>query len=270
MPETIVQTTPDPAIWGRFARAPVLAFLLPLAAYMLLAEFEPKPPDPATGAEQDNWFGLTYSQYPLAYAVRLGLSFVVLGFCWRPIIHQFPLRVSWLSIVVGIVGVVLWIGICALQPEKPLVELLGPENPLVLLLGLGPRTAYNPVEQLANQPAYVYWAFLTVRFIGLAVLVPITEELMLRGWLMRHLETDGYHPEFWQVAFGKASAMTIVIGTAFPMLYHPEKMASLVWFTMVTWLMIRTKNFWDCVTAHAVTNFLLGVWVVMMNDWKLW
>lgn len=255
---------------------PVLPFLLPLAAYMLLATFEPSHPDPdilpgeEAAAELDNWFGLTFAQYPIAYTVRLALSAVVLAFCWRPIIHQFPLRVSWLGVVVGVVGVVLWVGICSLEPEKPLVDWLGEESAVVGLLGLGPRPAYNPFEQLADQPQYLIWAFLLVRFAGLAILVPITEELMLRGWLMRHLETDGYHPEFWQVAFGKVSVATIVIGTAFPMLYHPEKIASLVWFTLVTWLMVRTKNFWDCVVAHAVTNFLLGVWVVTMGDWRLW
>jgi membrane protease YdiL (CAAX protease family) len=54
------------------------------------------------------------------------------------------------------------------------------------------------------------------------------------------------------------------------MLYHPEKLASLAWFSLVSWLMVRTKNFWDCVAAHAVTNFLLGVWVVTTGDWRLW
>lgn len=276
MPESDNQPRPDASSWGWFSRYPVLPFVLPLAVFMLLATFEPSAPDPEAGpeaqaaAEADNWFGLTFAQYPIAYTVRLVLGFATLALCWRPIISQFPLRVSPLSVVVGVVGVVLWVAICWVDLEGHLVQLLGEKNPLIMLLGLGPRPAFNPFEELAGRsPAYI-WGFLVIRFIGLAVLVPIIEELMLRGWLMRHLETDGYHPEFWQVAFGKASAMTIVIGTAFPMLYHPEKLASLVWFSLVTWLMIRTKNFWDCVVAHAVTNFLLGVWVVTMGDWRLW
>ncbi|TWT85234.1 CAAX amino terminal protease self- immunity [Posidoniimonas polymericola] len=276
MPEPANQPSPDRATWGWFASRPVLPFVLPLAVFMLLATFEPSAPDPdatpeaAAAAEADNWFGLTFSQYPYAYAVRLLLGFATLAWCWRPIISQFPFRVSPLSVVVGVVGVVLWVAICWVDLEGYLVRMLGEENPAVMLLGLGPRPAFNPFQELADQPAWFVWAFLVVRFIGLAVLVPIIEELMLRGWLMRNLETDGYHPEFWQVAFGKAGAMTIVIGTAFPMLYHPEKLASLVWFSLVTWLMLRTKNFWDCVVAHAVTNFLLGVWVVTMGDWRLW
>jgi CAAX prenyl protease-like protein len=238
---------------------------------MLLATFEPGHPDPESRAEADNWFGLSFAQYPVVYAVRLALGFAVLALCWRPIIGQFPFRVSWLSVAVGVVGVVLWVAICSLDLEGRLVSMLGEENKLIGLLGLAPRPAYNPFEQLADRGPTFIWGFLVVRFIGLAVLVPIIEELMLRGWLMRHLETDGYRPHFWQVPFGTVTvAMTVVIGTAFPMLYHPEKLASLAWFTLVTWLMVRTKNFWDCVTAHAVTNFLLGVWVVVMGDWRLW
>ena len=39
---------------------------------------------------------------------------------------------------------------------------------------------------------------------------------------------------------------------------------------MVTWLMVRTRNIWDCVAAHAVTNVLLGIYVVASQQWTLW
>jgi membrane protease YdiL (CAAX protease family) len=38
---------------------------------------------------------------------------------------------------------------------------------------------------------------------------------------------------------------------------------------MVTWLMVKTRNIWDCVVAHAVTNLLLGVYVVATGQWQL-
>jgi membrane protease YdiL (CAAX protease family) len=53
-------------------------------------------------------------------------------------------------------------------------------------------------------------------------------------------------------------------------IYHPEKLAALVWFSLVTWLMWRTRNIWDCVAAHAVTNLLLGIYVVTQHQWQLW
>jgi hypothetical protein len=34
------------------------------------------------------------------------------------------------------------------------------------------------------------------------------------------------------------------------------------------WLVIRKQRLGDAMTAHAITNFLLAVWVVWKDDWK--
>jgi hypothetical protein len=34
--------------------------------------------------------------------------------------------------------------------------------------------------------------------------------------------------------------------------------------------MLRTRNIWDCVAAHAITNLMLGIYVVAAHDWRLW
>ena len=36
------------------------------------------------------------------------------------------------------------------------------------------------------------------------------------------------------------------------------------------WLYIRTGKLWTAVIAHAVTNGVLGVWVVMTGNWQFW
>ena len=74
--------------------------------------------------------------------------------------------------------------------------------------------------------------------------------------------------EWWKVPFGDVTPAAVVAGTVVPMLMHPAELAAaVVWFSMVTWLMTRTRNIWDCVAAHAVTNCLLGVYVVYSGDW---
>ena len=71
--------------------------------------------------------------------------------------------------------------------------------------------------------------------------------------------------------FGQVTPLAVVVGTAVPMLMHPgELLAAFVWFSLVTWLMVRTKNIWDCVAAHAMTNLLLGIYVVTQHQWQLW
>jgi hypothetical protein len=53
-------------------------------------------------------------------------------------------------------------------------------------------------------------------------------------------------------------------------LMHPqEALAALVWFSMVTWLMVRTRSIGDCILAHATTNLTMAVYVVNSGDWWL-
>ena len=93
------------------------------------------------------------------------------------------------------------------------------------------------------------------------------EEFFLRAWLMRFV----IQVDWWKIPFGHVTLMALAVGIVFPAMYHSaEFFAALVWFGMVTWLMLRTKNIWDCVAAHAVTNFLLGVYVVTQHQWQLW
>jgi CAAX prenyl protease-like protein len=255
----------SPLLAGR----PWLTFLLPFAVYMVIGSFEPAPPKPAIvladgtsrPAINQNWFGLEYHQYPIVYTVKIALTIGAMLFV-LPGYRQFPFRVSLLAIAVGIVGVVLWIAICHLHLERKLLTPLGLDK----LLGLGDRPAFNPLAELAATPTWAY-TFLGIRFFGLALVVPIIEEFFLRGFLMRFVVRDTW----WTVPFGTLTTAAAVMGTAVPMLMHPgELLAAFVWFSLVTWLMVRTKNIWDCVGAHAVTNLLLGIYVVTQHQWQLW
>jgi CAAX prenyl protease-like protein len=251
------------------ARYPWLPFVLPFVVYMAFGSFEPAPPKPpltlpdgsSRPAVNQNWFGLEYEQYPIVYTIKIvctiGAMIVVL-----PGYRQFPFRISPVAIVVGVLGVVVWIGLCRMQIERKLLAPLGLEK----FLGLGERPAFNPLEQLAATPLWAY-SFLAIRFIGLALVVPIIEEFFLRGCIMRWAVRE----DFWAVPFGEVNRLAIVLGTAVPMLMHPgELLAAFVWFSSVTWLMIRTRNICDCVAAHAVTNLLLGIYVVTQHQWQLW
>lgn len=251
------------------ARHPWLTFLLPFIVYMLVGSFEPAPPKPPTllpdgtprPVANENWFGLEYRHYPIVYTIKIGLTIAAMLFV-LPGYRQFPFRVSPLAVVVGIVGVILWIWLCQLGLERRTLTALGLEK----FLSLGERPAYNPLEQLAATPAWAY-TFLAIRFIGLALVVPIIEEFFLRGFVMRFVIRD----EWWKVPFGDATPAAIAAGTLVPMLMHPgELLAAAVWFSLVTYLMIRTRNIWDCVAAHAVTNLLLGIYIVTQHQWQLW
>jgi CAAX prenyl protease-like protein len=243
--------------------------LLPFVVYMIVGSLEPAAPKPdivlpdgsTAPAPNQNWFGLEYRQYPIVYTVKIALTIAAIVLV-APGYRQFPLRISPLAIAIGVGGVVLWIGLCQLQLERKLLAPLGLEK----LLGLGERPAFNPLAELAATPVWAY-TFVVIRFVGLALLVPIIEEFFLRGFMMRFVIREN----FWTVPFGALTPTAAIVGTVIPMLMHPaELLAAAAWFSLVTWLMWRTRNIWDCVAAHAVTNLLLGIYVVTQQQWQLW
>lgn len=248
------QTAPLPA-W--LAHNRWLTFVLPFAIFLLVNALEPTE----KGYER---FGFTveYSAYPLVYTLKIALTMVALAVVW-PGIRQFPLRVSPLSILVGVVGVAAWIGLCKLQLS---VQGYLPEG-LTALVELGQRSAYNPLRQWPDDPALAY-GLLAIRLWGLAIIVPVIEEFFLRGFVMRFV----VEAEWWNVPFGTLTRTALAVGTLLPILMHPvsEVLAVVVWFSLITWLMAKTRNIWDCVAAHVVTNLLLGIYVIIRGEWQFW
>ena len=237
-----------------FLYNPWVVFIGPFIVFMLLTSLEPTSTKPGGSGIG---LAIPYAYYPWVYTLKIVLS-ILSVILVSPGYRQFPFKLSGWAVLVGVVGVVVWVGICKLNIERNVITALGLEK----LFKLGARSAYNPFEQISS--AAGAWAFLAVRFFGLVVVVAVVEEFFLRGFLMRYfLQRD-----WWKSPFGTVNATAVVVGTVFPMLMHPgELLAAGVWFSMVTLLMIRTRNIWDCVVAHAITNLLLGIYVVYSGDW---
>jgi uncharacterized protein len=232
-----------------------LTFLLPFLVYMVATALEPA----------SDGCALCFARsYPWAYAIKIALTVAAVVFVW-PGYRKFPLRLSPLAIVVGLIGGPLWIALCLPHLEHtyllPWLQHVG----LAKLIGIGDRPAFNPLDAKYGLSAVGVWSFLAVRFFGLVLVVPLIEEFFLRGFVMRFV----VERDWWDVPFGKANWLAIVLGTAVPMLMHPELLAALAWFSMITWLMVRTRNIWDCIVAHAITNLILGLYVVHFGVWRL-
>lgn len=246
----------------RFLEKHALAvFLMPFGVYMLIGSLEPSPGQTAFSLFPP---AVPYAWYPLVYTLKIVATLLALGLVGAGF-RQFRPRLSPWAIVVGVVGAAIWIALAkwGLHVQAALADV-----PLLRwLAGYGARPAYNPFEQLAARPAAA-WGFFAVRLTGLALVVPLVEESFLRGFVMRL----AVQHEWWEVPFGKLTPLAAVASVAVPALYHPpaELAAVIVWFSLVTWLMAKTRNFWDCVAAHAVTNLLLGIYVVAAGDWPLW
>jgi hypothetical protein len=247
-----------------------LTFVLPLLVYMIAGSFEPSPPDPSNKA---SWINIPYTWYPAIYTIKIAFTLVAMAVVWFGY-RAVPLRGSVIAILVaiavGAIGVLLWVGIWKLQLEKQILAQSGVQKLLSLVgcgdLSVGTRPSFDPFTQMHGMPALMT-AFLAVRFVGLAVIVPVIEEFFLRGFAMRFVMSE----RWWEVPWGQMNATAVAVSFLLPALMHPaEVFAALAWFGMITLLYWRTRSIWNCVIAHAATNLLLGIYIVRTGSWSLW
>ena len=53
-------------------------------------------------------------------------------------------------------------------------------------------------------------------------------------------------------------------------LSHPEWLAALIFGLAMCGLLARTRSLFACIAAHAVTNLLLGLYVIHFHQWQYW
>ena len=198
------------------------------------------------------------SVYPLAYATVVVLVGAVTWMLLREHRIVVPHWHVGEAVFVGLVGIALWIGLSELGLEERVAAYLpGWLRP-------GSRVAYNPFQDLA-QPLAV-WGFVGLRMIGLVVLVPLAEELFWRGFLVRWLISA----EWEEVPLGRFSAKSFLAVTLLFALAHPEWLAAAVYCALLNGLLYWKRDLWSCIVAHAVSNFVLGLYILTTGDWWLW
>lgn len=189
--------------------------------------------------------------YPLLYAVKVALVTGALLFfrnAWRQEIRP-EARVLPAALLVGLLVFAEWVLIDKWVPYPH----------------LGTRTAYNPFQEISD-PA-IRTAFLGIRFYGLALLAPVMEELFWRSFLLRYV-TD--MDDFRRVPLGTYSLTAFAAVAGLFALAHPEWLVAALCAAAYALLLRQTRSLFACIVAHAVTNFALGIYVLLTGDWKYW
>ncbi len=184
----------------------------------------------------------TYMFYPIKTLVVASLLFF-----YRKHYTEISLRFSWLGIVAGIVVFILWIA---------------PENLYPGFTQIG-SSEFNPYTYGTGWLAYVLIGF---RLAGAVLLVPVLEELFWRSWALRWLIDDDFQTiplgTFTWFSFG-----VVVVGFGFE---HHRWLAGLLAGVAYNGLLYAKKDLGACIQAHAVTNLLLGLYVLMTQQWSFW
>ncbi len=213
-----------------------------------------------------------------AYAARTFIVGGLLIWLWPRLRRDVEWTHLPLGAAVGVFGLVQWVGM------DKLLQLVRDQFPddwrlaglwNLLISGVRPGEGYDPVSQVLEPAGVIaFVAFVLVRTLGPVLVVPVMEELFWRNWLWRNIIS----PNNWRLAAIGEPDKIAFIGTCVAFsLVHPQRLVSLVWALLIAWLLVRTRSIGACIVAHAVTNLLLALYVLIAtralgqtSEWYFW
>jgi len=179
----------------------------------------------------------------------------------RPLVAEMRWAFSWEAVVVGVGIFAAWVGISGEWATQ---------NSLWVKLGIShapttPSAAWNPNAQFGEGSALA-WLFISVRVLGSTLVVPPLEEVFYRSFLYRYIANVNFLSVPLNQFLPKPFVITaLVFGFA-----HNEWIAGILCGAAYQWLVLRKGRLGDAMIAHAITNFLLGAWVVWRGAWQFW
>ena len=104
------------------------------------------------------------------------------------------------------------------------------------------------------------------RLAGAVIVVPFMEELFWRSFLIRYIISS----DFEKVPIGRFTWSSFLISTVLFGLEHNLFLAGIMAGIAYNLLLYRTRSLAHCIFAHAVTNLLLGIYVLATGKWQFW
>jgi CAAX prenyl protease-like protein len=104
------------------------------------------------------------------------------------------------------------------------------------------------------------------RFLALAAVVPVMEELFWRSFLMRRVDGRDFLARDPRRASLAAWAATSILFAS----EHSLWLAGLVAGAAYGGLYVRSGNLRSPLLSHAITNGTLGLWILATGQWRFW
>lgn len=156
---------------------------------------------------------------------------------------------SWTALIGGATVFVVWMAFerALASPELP----VGPEK---------------FTESIASVPRWVAMVWIFLRAIGSVITVPVAEELVFRGYLLRRLKSA----DFINVTPAQVTPAAILVSSAAFGALHSRWLAGLISGVIYALIYLRKGKLGESVTAHAVTNLLIALFAIATGAWSLW
>jgi membrane protease YdiL (CAAX protease family) len=238
----------------RLTQSPALVRVLPFAVFIALTFIQD-----SAGEAGRYWI---YLGKTLAGAAVL--------FALRKYISELEWRFSIPALVTGIVVFIMWVGIDGWYPTTtdlysnyicPALKKIG----LAKTCEGAAARSWNPNATFGDgSPLSIF--FILVRIAGATLLVPAIEEIFWRSFVYRFAANVSFDRETLGRFFPGAFIITAVLFG----FEHREWLAGILCACAYQGLVIWKKRLGDAVVAHAITNFLLGLYVVWKGAWQFW
>lgn len=227
---------------NKLTDSPAFKRILPFTFYLsLLFVFDLLKPLMPEGVLTDNYSAITYPVVILAVTVILIYfyrSYDELRYEKLEIVHLLG------ALATGTVVFVLWI------------------NMDWDFATLGSSEAYDP----RILPGRIYYAFLAVRLVGTALVVPVFEEIFWRSFILRYI----INHDFSVVKIGAFSWMSFIISSLLFGSEHYLWLAGIMAGVFYNLLLYWSRSIYVCIIAHSTTNLLLGIYVIRTGNWQFW
>ncbi len=164
-----------------------------------------------------------------------------------PLVPEMRWAISWEAVLIGIGVFAMWVGLDRFYPQF--------KNSVV----------WNPHTQFGDNSALA-WLMIGTRILGSTLVVPPLEEVFYRSFLYRYIA----RPDFLSVPLNRFLPLPFFATAAVFGFSHFQWLAGILCGMAYQWLVLRKNRLGDAMTAHAITNFLLGVWVAWQGAWQFW
>jgi len=179
------------------------------------------------------------------YPIKTVLVALSLVFFLNDYKKEIKVSFSWLPIISGIFVFLIWVMLEGWYPQ------------------LGHPIGFDPHGLTSGHWIYFAIAF---RLASASLVVPVMEELFWRSFAMRFVTNF----DFRTIPLGSFSWLSFIFISLLFGLEHHRWLPGVVAGMVYAVLLYRKKNLFDPILSHAVTNFLLGIYVLSTGKWFFW
>lgn len=195
------------------------------------------------------------------YWIYLAKTLIGIWLVWiiRPFVPELKWVMTLRSVCAGVVVFALWVGLDGLYPTLDVI---------LSTLGFGSKESGAPWNPNLTYGAGsgMAWLMIATRILGSSLVVPPIEEVFYRSLVYRWIA----NPDINQVSLRRFAGAPFVVTALLFGLAHREWLPGILCAMIYQSLVFRRGDLGEAMTAHGVTNLLLGLWVIGKGAWQFW